>query len=106
DNNVAGAKECGRLLNSLVDKRVEHVIAQLNKLDRANLIERLLINHVVGEVTEQLWKRTSGAVSGLHGDTPATRRTVVEQLSKSAAAQISSRVLIEMALCASPTPGG
>ncbi|MFZ3025882.1 hypothetical protein [Pseudomonas sp.] len=106
DNNVAGAKECGRLLNSLVDKRVEHVIAQLNKLDRGNLIERLLINHVVGEVTEQLWKRTSGAVLGLHGDTPTTRRTVVEQLSKSAAAQISSRVLIEMALCASPTSGG
>ncbi|HEK2707475.1 TPA: hypothetical protein ACNH47_005843 [Pseudomonas aeruginosa] len=106
DNNVAGAKECRTLLNSLVDKRVEHVIAQLNTLDRGNLIERLLINHVVGEVTEQLWKRTSGAVLGLHGDTPATRRAVVEQLSKSAAAQISSRVLIEMALCAAPVSGG
>lgn len=106
DNNVAGTKECRTLLNSLVDKRVEHVIAQLQKLDRGNLIKRLLINHVVGEVNEQLWKRTSDAVLGLHGDTPETRRTVVEQLSKSAAVQISSRVLIEMTLCASPVSGG
>ncbi|SNT46988.1 hypothetical protein [Pseudomonas nitroreducens] len=106
DNTVSGATECSTLLNSLVDKRVEHVTAQLGRLDRTNLIQRLLINHVVGEVAEQLWKRTSGAVLGIHGDTPNTRRTVVEQLSKSAAAQISSRVLIEMALCAAPLSGG
>jgi hypothetical protein len=106
DNDVEGADICRELLNRLVDARVERVLAQLAQLDRATLIKRLLVNHEVGHATEMDWKRTSAAVLGLHGDSPATRSTVVEELSRAAGAQITSRVLIEMALCAAPTEGG
>jgi hypothetical protein len=106
DNDVEGADICRALLNRLVDARVEHILAQLARVDRAFLIQRLLINHEVGHATEIHWKRTSAAVLGLHGDSPTTRSTVVEQLSRAAGAQITSRVLIEMALCAAPIEGG
>ncbi|WP_052750487.1 hypothetical protein [Pseudomonas putida] len=105
-NHIEGDAECRAFLNALVDKRVEHVIAQLQTLNRYELTKRLLVNHAVGEAEEQHWKRTSAAILGLHGDTPATRCTVVEQLSALAATQICSRILIEMAICACPLGDG
>lgn len=106
DNDIEGADACRTLLNQLVDARVEDVLTRVAEFDRAVLIQHLLINHEVGHAAELNWKRTSAAVLGLHGDTPATRSTVVEQLSRAAGAQITSRVLIEMALCAAPAKGG
>lgn len=105
-NTVEGAIPCSTLLNRLVDVRVERVLGHVAQLDRAFLIKRLLLNHEAGHVKETHWVRTSAALLGLHGDTPATRRTVVEQLSRAAGAQITSRVLIEMALCAARTEDG
>ncbi|MBA1296424.1 hypothetical protein G7025_23980 [Pseudomonas lurida] len=105
-NHIEGDAECRAFLNALVDKRVEHVMAQLQTLNRYKLTKRLLINHAVGEADEQHWKRTSAAVLGLHGDTPATRSTVVEKLSALATTQICSRILIEMAICACPLGDG
>lgn len=106
DSEIEGTAACGALLNRLVDSIVERVLGQLTKLDRAILIRRLLINHEVGHATEMHWKRTSAAVLGLYGDTQTTRTVVVERLSRTAGAQITSRVLIEMALCSAPTEGG
>lgn len=105
-NDIEGVGACCSLLNRLVDKRVESVLAKLRELDRASLIRRLLVNHEAGNATEIHWKRTSAAVLGLHGDSEATRASVVEHLSRAAGAQVTSRVLIEMALCSAPAQQG
>lgn len=105
-NDVEGGDACRGLLNRLVAARVEHVLARLAHVNRAFLIERLLVNHEAGHAKETHWRRTSAAVLGLHGDSPATRRTVVEQLSQAAGAQITSRVLAEMAICAAKAEDG
>lgn len=105
-NDVEGAEACRGLLNKLVDARVAHVIRRLGELDRTFLVRRLLLNHEAAHASEMHWKRTSAAVIGLHGNTPELRATVVEQLATTAGAQITSRVLAEMAVCAAPIADG
>lgn len=105
-NDVEGAEACRSLLNKLVDARVARVMERLVELDRTYLIRRLLLNHEAAHAKEMHWKRTSAAVIGLHGNSPELRATVVEQLSTMAGAQITSRVLVEMAVCAAPIVGG
>lgn len=105
-NDVDGVPACVGLLNSLVAARVAELERRLAEIDRTALIERLFLNHEAAHARELQWKRTSAAVLGLHGDSPEVRQTVVEQLSKTAGAAITSRVLIEMAACEAPLTGG
>ncbi|MDN8646961.1 hypothetical protein Q0S62_00795 [Stenotrophomonas indicatrix] len=106
DNNVEGAEACVGLLNRLVDVQVGDLTKRLGELDRAAVVERLLLNHEAAHVRELLWKRTSAAVLGLHGDSQDVRDAVVGQLSKLAGAAITSRVLVEIAACEAPLTGG
>ena len=54
---------------------------------------------------EDHWQRTSAAILGLHGDEPGTVDRYVDQMSKFAGANIASRILTEIALCACPAKG-
>lgn len=105
-NDIQGKVACCAMLNQLVASRVKRIVAQLADLNRADLIGRLLVNHEVSYGIETRWKRTSAGVLGFHGDSPETRSVVIDHLSRAASSQITSRVLIEMALCASRLEGG
>jgi hypothetical protein len=107
DNGIIdGRDSCTSFLNRIVDLLVEDILAILRHFDRHAIVDRLLLNCLDSMRIEQQWKKTSGAIIGLHGDKSQVRSAIAYRLSEFAGASICSRVLIEMALCTSPLDGG
>lgn len=107
ENDVLeGRDECTSLLNKAVDVLVADILGILGHFDRGAVVDRLLLNCLEATRNEQQWKKTSAAFLGLHGSEPQVVNEIVAQLSKFSGANICSRVLIEMALCACPLDGG
>lgn len=105
-NRIVGKEKCTRLLNAAVDILISEISDSLSVFDRNSMVTKLVINCENASAKEDNWKRTSAAVLGLHGSSESTLRRYVEQTSRFAGSAISSRVLIEMALCICPIMGG
>lgn len=103
---IEGRDGCTSLLNRVVDILVGDITDALGRYERGATIERLLLNCLEAMRKEQQWKKTSGAVIGLHGQAPSVVNEIVEELSKFSGASVCSRILIEMALCSSPLDQG
>ncbi len=107
DSDIIDSREdCTSFLNHVVDLLVEEILAVLRHFDRHTVVDRLLLNCLDAMRNEQQWKKTSGAVLGLHGDEPHTRSAIAYKLSEFAGASICSRALIEMAICTCPLENG
>ncbi len=103
---IEGRDDCASLLNRVVDILVGDIVEILGRCERGATIERLLLNCLEAMRNEQQWKKTSAALIGLHGREPPVMGEIVEEISKFAGASVCGRVLIEMALCASPLERG
>ncbi|WP_173200636.1 hypothetical protein [Geobacter sp. SVR] len=105
-NKIEGKEACTDFLGKVVDVLLSEIIELLKTFDRISALRRLVANCEKANTEEDHWKRTSAAVLGLHGDEPGTVDRYVEQMSKFAGANIASRILTEISLCACPTEGG
>ncbi|TAK37642.1 MAG: hypothetical protein EPO30_10420 [Lysobacteraceae bacterium] len=105
ENQITGKQECTQFLNRVAALVVVDIVSALSKYNRRATIERLLLNCLKAQDQEQHWKRTSAALIGLHGAGPKVLETVVEQVSRFTGAHVTSRVLVEVALCACPESG-
>ncbi|WP_200864926.1 hypothetical protein [Pseudomonas viridiflava] len=105
-DTIKGKHACNVYLNGLVTVLVGDIVAGLGRFNRGETLHRLLLNCEKAGSKERHWKRTSAAVIGLHGTAPDAIQTVVKEMSRFAGANISSRVLAEIALCACPLEGG
>ena len=85
----------------VVDALLIEIFETLEAFDRLSSLTRLVADCEKANAEEDHSKRTSAAVLGLHGDEPSTVDRYVEQMSKFAGAGITSRILIEIALCVS-----
>jgi len=103
---IHGKNDCTYFLNNVVAILAEDILTTLRNFDRHAIVDRLLLNCLGAMRNEQRWKKTSGAVIGLHGDEPDTRSAIAYQLSEFAGASICSRIMIEMALCTCPLENG
>jgi len=105
-NKIEGKKACTDFLMKVVDVLLTEILEALKVFARISALTRLVANCEKATAEEDHWKRTSAAVLGLHGDEPGTVDRYIEQMSKFAGANIASRILIEIALCACPAEGG
>lgn len=105
-SGVVGDKaEASKLLRDAVDVLWQEVRARLELVDRASVIEVCIDNHNAIDRDRATWRHTAAAVLHLHPREDVMRAAVGRESARSEAG-LCSRVIIEMAVCASPAGGG
>ena len=102
---VDGAPESVQFLRRLVDLIWDELRSRLQALDRSTLIEMLARNVEAVFKDRVHWRRTARAITALHR-TEDVAAISMRRESERAVTGTASRVVMEMALCASPSSGG
>ena len=98
-SDIYGRSECTKYLNDLIDKLLSKIKYELNQFERNNAITKLLLNHESIQSSAKQWRRTYRAVIATHTDTQSTNSVVFKEIGLRNAGSISTRLVIEMALC-------
>lgn len=104
--SIRGKADCNAALNQLVDAYWLRCKRHLEMLNRESLVALCLLNNerLLGELDD--WRRTSRAVLSLHNDREDVLRSTQVRKTKRDRTQITSRIIIEMAVCTCPERGG
>lgn len=105
-NLIEGKNDCKHYLNDLVGRIWETIKKKLQVLDRESLIYDLLVNMEISDHQKERWKRTFKANLALQQDTADLYSVVNNKILLFNGASLSSRLVIEMAICECPLNGG
>lgn len=105
-DQINGVDDCKSYLRALVDTLIQRFKQKLSRFNKRALIEKLLRNHETVFSEMDLWKRTYGAVESVSEDRDLAVGAAVEQMGQLNAASMSSRIIIEAAVCESLDDGG
>lgn len=105
-SHILGLSECNEYLRKLVDALIGVFLGRLAAFNRASLVEAMLRNHEAAFSEMDTWKRTYGAIEALSDEASLATRSAIERMGRLNAASMTSRIVIEAAVCASPVEGG
>ncbi len=100
-NIIVGKEPCIKYLQCIVSYIWKKLQINLKALDREALITKLLKNIEVSILEHNRWKRTFKAVCSIHTTSETLYVKTSQKLGQFNAATISSRLVIEMAICES-----
>jgi hypothetical protein len=99
-------EESNHLLHQLVDAFWIRIKTRLSEIDRVDLVSSCMLNHERLLRDLDRWKKTSRAVASLHSDPNDVLKASQSLKEKRDRTQITTRILVEMAICACPLSGG
>lgn len=102
---IEGVQRCNRFLHAVVDDCWENIRTKLGSLDRESVIFRALENVEIIESDKEKWRLTSSALLAIHADGNEVTQAAQKRDNSRSGAEISSRVIIEMAVCTCPVNG-
>ena len=105
-NVLVSKSACGDFLRKVVAKIHGQLSTKLRGLDRSVLIQRVYRLHDAVFHDREHWKRTSGALHGIHGADTSVANVARERESMRARLAVSARCLLELAICECPAVGG
>ncbi|HEX3678209.1 MAG TPA: hypothetical protein VHU90_00655, partial [Galbitalea sp.] len=97
--------EAGKLLGKAVDVLWTEIRTRLELIDRSSVIGTCIDNHNAIDRDRATWRHTAAAVLHLH-PREEVMRAAVERESARSEVGLCCRVIVEMAVCASPVTGG
>jgi len=103
---VRGVDECCLYLNRLIESIWEDVRGELKSYSRESLVFTLYENHEATMLETDQWLRTARSVLSFHRDTAKAEAESAMHIAELNASSLSTRLLIEMALCEAPEVGG
>ena len=103
---IKGKSECVSFLNTIVAHAWKKLKEELKKYNRKSLIIASLRNIEGIAIEKDQWGRTAKAVLGLHDNANDVHQERMEQFILFYAADLTSRILVETAVCESPLEGG
>ena len=98
-NIVEGINECTKYLNSLMEVVWKKLQSSLKLIEREDLIRRLLINYEYSDKEKDMWRITFKSNLALHEDKNNLYQVAINKISEYNAISLSSRLVIEMAIC-------
>lgn len=108
-SGTAGVIEDKQGATSLLREAVEVIWGEIRErlqvIDRASVVERCIDNHNAIDRDRATWRHTAAAVLHLH-PREDVMRAAVERESARSDVGLCCRVVVEMAVCTSPTTGG
>jgi len=103
---VEGVVASNHFLHAVVDECWRELQILFEKLDRRSVIERALANVEAIERDKQRWRMTASALLATHDDRELVVEAAAQREQDRAAAELASRIVVEMAVCACSATGG
>lgn len=106
DQVVSGKRECGKLLNGVVDEVWTRIKCILETVERRSILTELV---VLGNAIEQdrgQWSRTAKAVKAIYSKYDDVLKVAHERNSERSLTSLCLRSLVEMAICECPEGSG
>ena len=103
---IEGVQACTAFLNELVRALVAKFKSDLVIFERGAIVDLCLRNHECASIEIDTWKRTFGAVEALSDDSALASREAIEKLGQLNATCLTSRIIVEAALCECPIGTG
>ena len=107
---IEGVEACTAFLRNLVQALIAKFRSDLAHYERSAIVDLCLRNHECASKEIDTWKRTFGAVEAISDDTALASGRAITKLGQLNAACMTSRIIVEAALCECPigegiTPG-
>ncbi len=103
---ISGQLACNKFLHAVVDDCWSRIHDTLVRLDRSSVLARALGNVEAIELDKAQWRLTASALLAVHQDREDVVSAANLRENDRSAAELTSRVLVEMAACTCPTSKG
>ena len=99
---IADQKLCVQHIGRIVDKVWKDIEIALKSFSNSQLCQKLMLNIDSIRNEKRQWERTAAANLSMNDDKEKTISVINEELGKLNAANLASRILVEMAVCTCP----
>lgn len=99
-------KTCTEFLNGIVRDLESELCSELRTFNRGHLVEQLIRNHERAAMEKERWTLTAKANIAMRGTRDSVVEVITDHENRFNATLLSSRTLVEIAICECPETGG